>query len=178
MTHDFYRDAEDVITLSQWWMATNIWAKRQAMKHGGLQSVSHDAWLALVSGKPVDGAVQFSTAVCNQTRWTLLEYDSRRRISTDSEATFPDRAELLSGMDSRELQEWRDRITTWVRYLTYRQREVIRRRFGLCDGVSYSLVDTARVFKVTRERIRQIEKQAMKKLRMQAEPYSLDWNPS
>ncbi|MBX3448361.1 MAG: sigma-70 family RNA polymerase sigma factor [Planctomycetaceae bacterium] len=51
-----------------------------------------------------------------------------------------------------------------LRSLTYREREIIRLRYGLGDGYSYTLEETGRIFKVTRERIRQIESKAMRKL--------------
>ena len=48
--------------------------------------------------------------------------------------------------------------------LTFREREIIRLRYGLSDGYIYTLEEIARIFKVTRERIRQIEMKAIKKL--------------
>ncbi|MEQ9070829.1 MAG: sigma factor-like helix-turn-helix DNA-binding protein, partial [Gimesia chilikensis] len=51
--------------------------------------------------------------------------------------------------------------------LTYREREIIRLRYGLGDGYSYTLEETGRIFKVTRERIRQIESKALRKLQHQ-----------
>ncbi|ODA31266.1 sigma-70 family RNA polymerase sigma factor [Planctopirus hydrillae] len=58
----------------------------------------------------------------------------------------------------------RDKIDIVLRSLTYREREIIRLRYGLGDGYSYTLEETGRIFKVTRERIRQIESKALKKL--------------
>ncbi|MGV3719679.1 MAG: RNA polymerase sigma factor RpoD [Actinomycetota bacterium] len=49
--------------------------------------------------------------------------------------------------------------------LTPREREVIRMRFGLDDGSPRTLEEVGRYFKVTRERIRQIEAKALKKLK-------------
>ena len=45
-----------------------------------------------------------------------------------------------------------------------REREIIKLRYGLGDGNDYTLEQVAYIFKVTRERIRQIEKRALKKL--------------
>ena len=58
----------------------------------------------------------------------------------------------------------KDKIDVVLRSLTYREREIIRLRYGLGDGYSYTLEETGRIFKVTRERIRQIESKALKKL--------------
>lgn len=51
-----------------------------------------------------------------------------------------------------------------IRALTYREREIVKLRYGLGDGYAYTLEETARIFKVTRERIRQIEAKAVRKL--------------
>lgn len=48
--------------------------------------------------------------------------------------------------------------------LGYREREVLKLRYGLGDGYSYTLEEVGTIFKVTRERIRQIEAQAVRKL--------------
>jgi RNA polymerase primary sigma factor len=59
----------------------------------------------------------------------------------------------------------RDRIEEALRVLTDREREVIKMRFGLIDGMPHTLEEVGRHFNVTRERIRQIEAKAIKKLR-------------
>jgi len=58
----------------------------------------------------------------------------------------------------------RDRIDSLLKTLTYREREIIRLRYGLTDGYSYTLEEVGRIFKVTRERVRQIEAKAVAKL--------------
>ncbi|MEM6798973.1 MAG: sigma-70 family RNA polymerase sigma factor, partial [Planctomycetota bacterium] len=50
----------------------------------------------------------------------------------------------------------RERIEELLKTLTYREREIIRLRYGLADGYSYTLEEVGRIFKVTRERVRQI----------------------
>jgi RNA polymerase primary sigma factor len=58
----------------------------------------------------------------------------------------------------------KDKINGVLKTLTYREREIIKLRFGLGDGYSYTLEETGVIFKVTRERIRQIEAKALHKL--------------
>ena len=58
----------------------------------------------------------------------------------------------------------RDRIDSLLKTLTHREREIIRLRYGLGDGYTYTLEEVGRIFKVTRERVRQIEAKAVKKL--------------
>ncbi|MEZ6072531.1 MAG: sigma-70 family RNA polymerase sigma factor [Pirellulales bacterium] len=58
----------------------------------------------------------------------------------------------------------RGRIHKVLKTLSYREREIIKLRYGLGDGYSYTLEEVGRIFKVTRERIRQIEAKAVRKL--------------
>lgn len=58
----------------------------------------------------------------------------------------------------------REKIDTMLKSLTFREREIIRLRYGLVDGYSYTLEEVGRIFKVTRERVRQIEAKAVSKM--------------
>ncbi len=58
----------------------------------------------------------------------------------------------------------KDKIDHVLRTLTYREREIIKLRYGLGDGYTYTLEEVGRIFKVTRERVRQIEAKAVRKL--------------
>jgi RNA polymerase primary sigma factor len=58
----------------------------------------------------------------------------------------------------------KDKIEGLLKTLTYREREIIRLRYGLGDGYTYTLEEVGRIFKVTRERVRQIEAKAVRKL--------------
>ena len=58
----------------------------------------------------------------------------------------------------------REKIDALLKTLTYREREIIRLRYGLGDGYTYTLEEVGRIFKVTRERVRQIEAKAVQKL--------------
>jgi RNA polymerase primary sigma factor len=57
-----------------------------------------------------------------------------------------------------------DKIEAVLKTLTYREREIIKLRYGLGDGYTYTLEEVGRIFKVTRERVRQIEAKAVRKL--------------
>ncbi len=48
--------------------------------------------------------------------------------------------------------------------LNWREREIIKLRYGLGDGYNYTLQEVAFIFKLTRERIRQLEQRALRKL--------------
>jgi RNA polymerase primary sigma factor len=58
----------------------------------------------------------------------------------------------------------KEKIEQVLKTLTYREREIIKLRYGLGDGYTYTLEEVGRIFKVTRERVRQIEAKAVRKL--------------
>ncbi|MGD9644835.1 MAG: RNA polymerase sigma factor RpoD [Pirellulales bacterium] len=58
----------------------------------------------------------------------------------------------------------REKIENLLKTLTFREREIIRLRYGLGDGYTYTLEEVGRIFRVTRERVRQIEAKAVRKL--------------
>ncbi len=60
------------------------------------------------------------------------------------------------------------RINEVMQGLNYREREILRLRYGLADGYSYTLEEVGKIFSVTRERVRQIESKAVRKLQ---QPY-------
>ena len=51
-----------------------------------------------------------------------------------------------------------------IRDSSWREREILKLRYGLGDGYCYTLEEVGRIFQVTRERIRQIENKAVQKL--------------
>ena len=59
----------------------------------------------------------------------------------------------------------KERLSDILGTLTDRERQVIEKRYGLVDGYSHTLEEVGRLFNVTRERIRQIEAKAIRKLR-------------
>ncbi len=69
-----------------------------------------------------------------------------------------------SPVSSATQEMLKDKIDHVLRTLTYREREIIKLRYGLGDGYTYTLEEVGRIFKVTRERVRQIEAKAVRKL--------------
>ena len=58
----------------------------------------------------------------------------------------------------------KERIDMILKTLSYREREIIKLRYGIGDGYTYTLEEVGRIFKVTRERVRQVEAKAIRKL--------------
>ena len=73
-------------------------------------------------------------------------------------------AALRSASDSTGRQLPASKIDHVLKTLTYREREIIKLRYGIGDGQTYTLEEVGRIFRVTRERVRQIEAKAIRKL--------------
>ncbi len=91
-----------------------------------------------------------------------------RPIGETSETQFgdfieDDRAENPAQIASNDML--RKRIEQVLMTLNYREREIIKLRFGIGDGYTYTLEEVGRVFRITRERVRQVETRAIYKLR-------------
>ncbi len=98
---------------------------------------------------------------------------NREPLSLDQPITDHDESDFGEFLeDYREvdpLQEMhqdllKHRISEALAGLTYREREIIRLRYGLSDGYAYTLEEVGKIFSVTRERVRQIEAKAVRKL--------------
>jgi len=73
-----------------------------------------------------------------------------------------DQAESPVQAASQEMLK--DKIEAVLTTLTYREREIIKLRYGIGDGYTYTLEEVGRIFQVTRERVRQVEAKAINKL--------------
>ena len=69
-----------------------------------------------------------------------------------------------SQLETAQYHDLLSRIGKVLRTLSYREREIIELRYGLEDGHFYSQEEVGHIFKVTKERIRQIEAKALRKL--------------
>ncbi|MEN6306868.1 MAG: RNA polymerase sigma factor RpoD [Anaerohalosphaeraceae bacterium] len=69
-----------------------------------------------------------------------------------------------SPVQSATQEMLKERIDQVLKTLTYREREIIKLRYGIGDGYTYTLEEVGRIFKVTRERVRQVEAKAIRKL--------------
>jgi RNA polymerase primary sigma factor len=68
-------------------------------------------------------------------------------------------------VDAAAMEMLKEHVQIVLSVLTERERQVLEMRFGLRDGKDYTLEEVGKYFNVTRERIRQIEAKALRKLR-------------
>lgn len=78
---------------------------------------------------------------------------------------FIEDEDALSPMDAAAREMLREQIQHALASLSERERDVLELRFGLKDGKEHTLEEVSRYFDVTRERVRQIEAKALRKLR-------------
>jgi RNA polymerase primary sigma factor len=90
-----------------------------------------------------------------------------RPIGESEDSYFGDFIEdegVASPVASATQEMLKERIDTVLKTLSYREREIIKLRYGIGDGYTYTLEEVGRIFKVTRERVRQVEAKAIRKL--------------
>jgi RNA polymerase primary sigma factor len=78
---------------------------------------------------------------------------------------FIEDRDALEPMDAAAREMLREQVKNALAVLSDREREVLELRFGLIDGKDHTLEEVGQHFKVTRERVRQIEAKALRKLR-------------
>jgi RNA polymerase primary sigma factor len=72
---------------------------------------------------------------------------------------------MISAVDELSNFMTQERIKGLLEKMSKREQKILSLRFGLKDGVPHTLRDTAKYFGITRERVRQIESAAMRKMR-------------
>ncbi|RIK76842.1 MAG: hypothetical protein DCC67_13340, partial [Planctomycetota bacterium] len=87
-----------------------------------------------------------------------------RRAKLDLTGTLPTPVEVERFLADSAPDKRAKKIDELLKTLTFREREIIKLRYGLTDGYCYTLEEVGRIFKVTRERVRQIEAKAVAKL--------------
>ena len=140
-------------------------------KMGKVRDVTRDLAQHRSSQPSVEEMAQRTGLSVDDTRRAIRM--SRQPLSLDQPVGHQDESYLgdlvydhrqedpLAGMNQDMLKS---RIADVLQTLDYREREIIRLRYGLADGYAYTLQEIGRIFSVTRERVRQIEGEALRKL--------------
>jgi RNA polymerase primary sigma factor len=124
-------------------------------------------------GSSLDPEVQrrwtWATAKVQRILQSAEEPVSLERPVGDEESSqlgdFIEDDEALEPMDAAAREMLREQVQNALAALSERERQVLELRFGLIDGKDHTLEEVSRYFNVTRERIRQIEAKALRKLR-------------
>jgi RNA polymerase primary sigma factor len=122
---------------------------------------------------PIDPEVQhrwtWATAKVQRILQSAEEPVSLERPVGEEESSqlgdFIEDDEALEPMDAAAREMLREQVQNALGALSERERQVLELRFGLIDGKDHTLEEVSRYFNVTRERIRQIEAKALRKLR-------------
>lgn len=129
---------------------------------------------ALRDGRPVDTYLQRKWRQAGNKIRNILKISQdpmslETPVSQDEDSTtygdFIRDEGAAEPVDAASRELLREQIRNALDFLTEREREVLEMRFGLKDGRDYTLEDVGKSFGVTRERIRQIEAKALRKLR-------------
>jgi RNA polymerase primary sigma factor len=124
-------------------------------------------------GTQLDGEVlrrwQWASTKVQRILQSAEEPVSLERPVGDEESSqlgdFIEDDEALEPMDAAAREMLREQVQNALAALSERERQVLELRFGLIDGKDHTLEEVSRYFNVTRERIRQIEAKALRKLR-------------
>jgi RNA polymerase primary sigma factor len=103
--------------------------------------------------------------------------DNLDTTSEDNGRGIPENLEPRQTDDAIHQFELDQQLTELMGQLTEREQDIIRFRYGLADGRAHTLEQTGKRFKLTRERIRQIEKDVMKRLRVFVSEHQDDFRP-
>lgn len=124
-------------------------------------------------GTPLDTETrhrwEWATAKVQRILQSAEEPVSLERPVGDEESSqlgdFIEDDDALEPMDAAAREMLREQVQNALGALSERERQVLELRFGLIDGKDHTLEEVSRYFNVTRERIRQIEAKALRKLR-------------
>ena len=128
---------------------------------------------ARLTNQPIEGELQhrwsWATMKVQRILQSAEEPISLERPVGDEESSqlgdFIEDEEALEPMDAAAREMLREQVQNALAALSERERQVLELRFGLIDGKDHTLEEVSRYFNVTRERIRQIEAKALRKLR-------------
>ncbi|MCX6056282.1 MAG: sigma-70 family RNA polymerase sigma factor [Chloroflexi bacterium] len=128
---------------------------------------------ARLTNQPIDSELQKrwtgATVKIQRILQSAEEPISLERPVGDEESSqlgdFIEDDDALEPMDAAAREMLREQVQNALAALSERERQVLELRFGLIDGKDHTLEEVSRYFNVTRERIRQIEAKALRKLR-------------
>ncbi|MXY87590.1 MAG: sigma-70 family RNA polymerase sigma factor, partial [Dehalococcoidia bacterium] len=142
---------------------------RRLVQEYGREPTSEEIARGMVESSKQDSSHQFSPERIREIQKVSQEPVSLETPIGEEEDShlgdFIQDERALAPADAASQQLLREQVEDVLATLTSRERRVLQLRFGLEDGRSRTLEEVGREFSVTRERIRQIEAKALRKLR-------------
>ena len=174
-------------TYATWWIrqaigrAVTEQSRLVRVPSGPIRAQSHvrhavgQLWQELKRQPTTEEVADAAKMTVDQVQRSLAS--TRRLVSLDEPKDFDEERRLLDDLSDQRAPEpasdahlalLHGRVGELLQALSYREREVLKLRYGLGDGYCYTLAETALVFRVSRERIRQLEMRAFGKLQQLA----------
>jgi RNA polymerase primary sigma factor len=135
-------------------------------RYPDIETVAKDLKVKVAEAKRLQ---EFADVITPLERMQSTDGDGDRGIPESLEPKRTDKA-----IEQIELDQQMEEL---MGQLTEREANIIRFRYGLHDGCAHTLEETGKKYKLTRERIRQIEKDVMKRLRSYATSHEDDFRP-
>ncbi len=135
-------------------------------RHPEIEKIAEDLKIKVAEAKRLQ---EFADVITPLERMQSTDTDGDRGIPESLEPKRTDKA-----IEQIELDQQMEEL---MKQLTEREANIIRFRYGLYDGCAHTLEETGKKYKLTRERIRQIEKDVMKRLRAFAVTHEDDFRP-
>ena len=173
ITQEVIRERHSEVTLlSTCWLVDTPLRKRRCMRVGGVNGVVAETWCRLLEQKHMEVECALSTVVVNAARWSLSAMEGRTKQAVFEIKLSQCYEQLEDARISVDDNNWdvleyvllKEAISRVLKTLTFRERKIVKLRFGLGDEPPHTLASTGRLFNVSRERIRRVESQARKKL--------------
>lgn len=153
-----FRMRPAVLSFCRWYISSNPNIERSAMSIGGYGDAIHSAWVNAKQNCVPATPVRWTTFWANHIRWTL--WGRTKPEVTIEPVVVPERwyrPEVVT-------PDLPDRLQKAMRSLTYREREAVSMKYGLLGRSPMSLAEIGKVFGKSRERVRQIQAKAERKL--------------
>jgi len=145
-------------------------AKRRLVQELGREPLPEE--IAIEMGLPVEKVhhIQKISQEVVSFGWPVGEDD-------EGESSLSEFIEDLSSLTPSQIASQallKERIKDILKDLTPREQKILQMRFGLEDGITHTLEEVGKEFKVTRERIRQIEAKALIRIKQHGKSYTIE----
>ena len=163
------RAAEVSYMIGVWIGENKRWATPRYYRYGDHNDFRQNVWSRLLTyiPKPDAPLLAITTYIWNHCKWMTAAADTTADKAWELTVPLSKSHDMpIDGNAEQQamIAELGADIRSLLNTVTYREREVIKLRYGIGDGLGYTLDQTARVFRITRERVRQIESKALRKL--------------